>query len=104
MTQQALYERALAPEQLATLLLKRMNAGDLEGVVALYETEAVLVLPDGKVARGTKQIHDFYENFLANRPQFAAGRQSAPLINGNIALTSSTARRYRDGRDRPSSA
>ncbi len=44
--------RALAaePEDLARLLMERVNAGDLDGVVALYELEAVLALPGEEVA------------------------------------------------------
>jgi ketosteroid isomerase-like protein len=90
MAQESSQECARTPEQLTTFLLNRMNAGDVDGVVALYEAEAVLVLPDGKIARGTNQIRDFYANLLANHPQFEAGEQSAPLINGDIAITSST--------------
>jgi hypothetical protein len=90
MTKEPLLESALTPEQLATLLLRRMNAGDVDGVVALYEVEAVLALAGGKTARGSSHIRDFYTGLLASRPQFEAGDQSAPLINGNIALTSST--------------
>jgi ketosteroid isomerase-like protein len=84
-----LRRNAQTPDQLATFLLSRMNAGDVDGVVALYESEAVLVLPGGKVARGTNNIRDFYANLLANRHRFEAGEQSAPLINGGIAITSS---------------
>jgi ketosteroid isomerase-like protein len=84
------FEPARTPEQLTELLLARMNAGDVEGVVALYETGALLVMPDGRVATGASAIRDFYAELLASRPHFEPGRQSAPLINGNIALTSST--------------
>lgn len=89
MSKDSLHENARTPDQLATFLLSRMNAGDVDGVVALYESEAVLVLPGGKVARGTNSIRDFYANLLANRPKFEAGEQSSPLINGSIAITSS---------------
>ncbi len=35
-------EPALEPEDLGRLFLERANAGDVEGIVALYEPEAVL--------------------------------------------------------------
>jgi hypothetical protein len=84
------FESARTPKQLTEFLLVRMNAGDVEGVVALYETGALLVMPDGRVATGASAIREFYAELLASRPHFEAGRQSAPLINGDIALTSST--------------
>jgi hypothetical protein len=34
-------ERALAPEDLDRLFLERANAGDVDGVVALYEADAL---------------------------------------------------------------
>jgi ketosteroid isomerase-like protein len=89
MSNGSLSKNAQTPDQLATFLISRMNAGDVDGVVALYESEAVLVLPGGKVARGTNNIRDFYANLLADRPKLEAGEQSAPLINGSIAITSS---------------
>ena len=35
---------ALRPEDLGTFFLERANAGDVEGLVALYEPEAVLAV------------------------------------------------------------
>lgn len=82
--------KAKSPEQLAELLLARMNAGDVDGVVALYSNDALLVLPNGQLAEGASQIRAFYQDLLSTRPQFVPGVQSPPLISGNIALTSST--------------
>lgn len=81
--------RALAagPEDLARLLVDRVNAGDLEGVVALYEPEAVLALPDGRVAAGHDAIRQFYAEFLATKPTFEPGDQLPALRLGDLALT-----------------
>lgn len=49
---------AVEPEDLARLLVERINAGDLEGVVSLYEPEAVLALPE-QVAVGQEAIRRF---------------------------------------------
>jgi hypothetical protein len=38
---------AMQPEDLATFFLERANAGDVEGLVALYEPDAVLAFPPG---------------------------------------------------------
>ena len=61
-------EKPAKPEDLARLFLDRANAGDVDGVVALYETGAVLAFPSGETAVGTKAIREVYETFLAHRP------------------------------------
>jgi hypothetical protein len=40
-------ERALQPEDLDRFFIQRANVGDVDGVVALYEPEAVLAFPLG---------------------------------------------------------
>jgi ketosteroid isomerase-like protein len=79
---------AVAPEDLARLLVERINVGDLDGVVALYEPDAILALPDGGVAEGEEAIRRFYSDLLATRPTFSPGEQSPPLRWGDLALTS----------------
>ncbi|HJP80438.1 MAG TPA: nuclear transport factor 2 family protein [Pseudonocardiaceae bacterium] len=81
-------ETATEPEKLSQFILTRLNAGDVEGVVALYEPTAALVLPDGSVANGTEQIRAFYARLLAGRPTFAQGQPRQTLVNGDLALTS----------------
>ena len=63
-------ERALAPEDLDRLFLERANAGDVDGVVALYETDAVLALAPGRLAVGTEAIRRVYAELLASPPSF----------------------------------
>lgn len=41
------WEPALNPEDLARLFVSRANAGDVEGLVALYEPDAVLAGTEG---------------------------------------------------------
>jgi ketosteroid isomerase-like protein len=81
-------ERARVPEDLSRFFVERANAGDVEGLVALYEPEAVLALPAGTVAAGAQAIRRSYERLLAGRPTFAPGDQRAALINHGLALTS----------------
>ena len=82
------YEPAKRPEDLSDYFLQRANAGDVEGVVALYAPDAVLAFPPGQLMAGHDQIRTAYTEFLAGRPSlWSAGQQSA-LINGDIALTS----------------
>lgn len=56
--------------------------------MALYEPDAVLALPDGRVARGAEEIRQAYEHLVAGKPTFVPGRQQPTLRNGDLALTS----------------
>ena len=76
------------PQDLARLLVERANARDVEGIVALYEPDAVLSIGGGKVARGTAEIREFYTNLLATGVKFALGDQRPALSSGELALTS----------------
>lgn len=80
---------AKEPEDLAGFFIERANAGDVEGLVALYEPDATLACGNGKVAVGADQIRQFYTAFLTDRPQLRPIIQAPALRNGNIALTSS---------------
>ncbi|MGH8751193.1 MAG: YybH family protein [Burkholderiales bacterium] len=80
---------AKKPEDLARFFVERANAGDVEGLVELYEPNAALACGNGKIAVGADQIRQFYKAFLAKRPQLRPVVQSRALRNGDIALTSS---------------
>jgi ketosteroid isomerase-like protein len=74
------------PEDLARLFVERANAGDEEGLVALYEPDAVLAVPGGAVV-GAARIRRFYADLLAARPRFEPGEQHPALRSGDLALT-----------------
>ncbi len=75
------------PAQLGPALVAAINGGDLDAVVALYEAAAVLELPDGSAARGTREIRDFYGKLLASRPHFEPGTTLDALVLDDLALT-----------------
>ena len=79
----------MRPEDLSRLIVERLNAGDVDGLTALYEPDAVLALPDGQIATGSSQIRQAYERVVAGRPTFEPGTQRPTLHHGDIALTSS---------------
>jgi ketosteroid isomerase-like protein len=79
---------AVQPEDLARFFVERANAGDVDGLVALYEPHAVLTFPAGHVASGAQAIRAVYEKLLADRPTLTPGDQQPALINGDLALTS----------------
>lgn len=80
-------ERARRAEDLGRFFIEKANAGDLEGLVALYEADAVLAFPSGKVTRGIQAIRQAYEELIATRPRFK-GEQRPALLNGDLAFTS----------------
>lgn len=82
-------ESARVPNDLERLFVDRANAGDVEGLVALYEEDAVLAYGDGTVATGRDQIREILVELLAARPRLDPSRQAPALRSGDIALTSS---------------
>jgi ketosteroid isomerase-like protein len=81
-------EVAREPEELSRLFVQRINAKDVEGLVALYEPDAVLATPDGGEIRGEGAIRRFYAELTASAPRFGAGDQHPALRLGELALTS----------------
>ena len=84
-----MHKTAYDPNDLEKLFVQRANAGDIEGLVALYEPDAIVSDGKGEVAIGRNQIRSLFAKFLANRPQFEPSIQAEALCSGNIALTSS---------------
>lgn len=56
------------PEELDRLFSEALNAGKLEALVALYESQATLSPEPGKVVTGTKAIREALGDFLAGKP------------------------------------
>ncbi|GAA4982673.1 YybH family protein [Actinopolymorpha pittospori] len=82
------HERAGRPGDLSRFVVERLNAGDVDGLVALYEPDAVLALPNGLIATGSSEIRKAYEHLVADKPTFAPGQQLTTLRTGDLALTS----------------
>jgi ketosteroid isomerase-like protein len=82
-------EPATEPEDLSRFVVERLNAGDVDGLVALYEPGAVLALPDGQVATGADEIRRGYQRLVAGQPRFEPGTQRPTLRSGDLALMSS---------------
>ena len=56
------------PEQLHSAFQSAFNGHDVDGIVALYEADAVLVGGPNGWARGTDAIRERYRAVLANQP------------------------------------
>ena len=83
-----MHRPAKEPNDLEKFFVARANAGDVEGLVALYESNAILAHGDG-IATGIDEIRLFFTRFVASNPKLELGIQAPPLCSGDIALTSS---------------
>jgi enoyl-CoA hydratase len=75
------------PEDLQHVFAERANAGDLQGLIALYEDGAAFVGPDGTDATGSDAIRDRLEGLLAMAPQITP-TSSRAVMAGDVALLS----------------
>ena len=76
------------PQDLERLLVSRQRAGDVDGMVALYEPDAVLDVGDGRLVRGQEAIRAYFAGAVAEGRVFAVGEQRSARISGDLALTS----------------
>ena len=66
-------------------LVRAINGGDLATAVELYESDAVLVVRPGQVARGRAQLRDALAGFVALRAALTSEAQHV-LEAGDLAL------------------
>ena len=76
------------PQDLERLLVSREWAGDVDGMVALYEPHAVIDYGGEELLVGTEAIRTFYAGLLASGRKFDRGEQRAAIVSGDLALTS----------------
>ena len=104
----AALEPARSPQDLERFLVSRQWAGDIDGIVALYERDAVIDCGGGRVLRGREAIRAYFTSAVAEGRKFQVGIQQPAMISGELALTSTqlpdgsvtaeVARRQSDGR------
>jgi len=90
-------EPANDPQDLERLLVARENAGDVTGMTALFEPDAVVEIGGGTFLRGKEAIHEFFTKlqvtgFGPEKRKFEFGEQRPALICGDLALTSTRSR------------
>jgi uncharacterized protein (TIGR02246 family) len=81
----------MTPEDLTRQFVDRVNAGDVDGLVDLYEPDAVIAFPPGEITQGRDAIRTLYEGMLAQPPHFEYEEPLATLILGDLALTATPA-------------
>ena len=79
---------AYDPQDLERLLVSRENVGDVDGMAALYEPQALLDCGGGRLMHGREAIRKFYGELVATGRKFEFGEQRAPMVCGDLALTS----------------
>jgi uncharacterized protein (TIGR02246 family) len=79
---------ATSPAHLMTLFAQRIAAGDVDGLIALYEPEAVFEPQPGTVLRGTGQIRPALAELAALRPEITYAGEPAVVVVGDIAMVS----------------
>jgi ketosteroid isomerase-like protein len=108
MSEQTNRRLAYDPQDLERLLVSRENVGDVDGMAALYEPQALLDCGGGQLMHGREAIRKFYDDVVATGRTFELGEQRAAMVCGDLALTSTRlpdgtvtaeiARRQSDGR------
>lgn len=75
------------PEEVHARFVEHLNAGNLEALVALYETGARLVAQPGQPpVAGTQAIRQALQQFLASKPKITIQTQSAIEAEGIAQL------------------
>jgi ketosteroid isomerase-like protein len=85
-------EKAMAPEDLTRLFVERANAGDADGLAALYEEDAVMAFPPGRMTVGRSAIRELWAGALARGVRFEPEDPQPTLVSGDLALTSTAAK------------
>jgi len=82
--------RAGAPAQLMTQFAERASSGDADGLLALYEMEAVFEPQVGVVLRGLDEIRSALKELAALRPRIEYVGEPDVVIVDDIAVVSNT--------------
>ncbi len=84
--------RAIDPEDLTRMFVERANAGDADGMAALYAPDAVLAYPPGSATVGRDAIRAVFERLLEHTPRPFRPESPLPTVRyGDLALTSTRA-------------
>ncbi len=77
------------PREIHEEFERRFLAGDLDGIVELYEPGAIFVAEDGQISRGRDAIREVLGAFLALRPRYSQEIERVVEAEGVALLTTS---------------
>jgi len=77
------------PKQTAAVFGRLFNAGDVQGLLGLYEADALFVTPDGQEVRGVTGIKPVIESFLAMKAAMTIELRSCYVL-GDLASISNS--------------
>ena len=77
---------AKTPEECDRLFEERINAGDLDGLVALYEPDATFVPQAGDTVHGTAAIRGALGEFVAMKPKLRMNVTRVIAIGKDLAM------------------
>jgi ketosteroid isomerase-like protein len=80
--------RAIEPEDVTRLVAERLNAGDVAGVAALYEPQAVLAYPADQPTTGRDAIQAIYQKMADAGVKFGIETPLPTVRFEDLALTS----------------
>lgn len=77
---------ATTPEDVDRLFGERVNAGDLDGLVALYEPDATLVTQDAGTLRGRAAIREYLSGLTAMKATIDMGTSRVVPAGTDLAV------------------
>jgi uncharacterized protein (TIGR02246 family) len=80
---------ATTPEQIHRLFEEAFNAGDIDGLMELYEPDAALIAQPGSLANGIEQARAALQGFLALKGRIALDTKLVVTV-GELAYLSNT--------------
>jgi uncharacterized protein (TIGR02246 family) len=80
---------ATTPEQIHRLFEGLFNAGDIDGLMELYDPNAALIAQPGSVAQGSEQVRAALQNFLALKARITLDTKLVVTV-GDLAYLSNT--------------
>jgi len=85
----AMSSKAAKPNDLEKLFVSRANERDIEGLLQLYEMDAIVETADGELFVGSDTLRRLFTRYAAGRPALSKSRQLASLTSGDLAMTAS---------------
>jgi ketosteroid isomerase-like protein len=92
---------ATTPDDIHRLFAERFRARDLDGLIELYDPEAVFLLPDGGSVTGAAAIREVLDGFLRLAETFELAHGGAAQADGVALLQDDWTLRGRDAAGNP---